>query len=179
MVVKAAIIDSVLPFFERTISKNEARFVAKIFISCPGQISHLIGYISGDDAKLAGRVSWIVGTIWELEPHLPRLYQADLIDIVLTTRSDSVRRNLLRIIESAPLPEDSLGRLFDACLKWMKSENYAIAVRCNAMQVLYRVCCLEPGLAPELDGHIRSIQDYGSSGLKGRAKKLLRQLEKL
>lgn len=171
--------DSIIPFFERAISKNEARFLAKLMINQPDKLAELIGFISDNNPKTAMRASWIVGTVWELEPTLLKAYQSDLIRIVLKTNSDSVRRNILRIIENEPIPEEFLGVLFDTCLTWMKSENYAIAVRCNAMQILYRICCVEPGLATELSEQIRLITDFGGPGLKSRSAILLKKLTQL
>ncbi|NOU46482.1 MAG: hypothetical protein HOO86_05395 [Bacteroidales bacterium] len=169
--------ESIESLLQRPVSKNEAVFVAKMFMSEPEKLGELIKYNSCENAKSAMRASYILGNVWELEPQLLTEYQAELIKLLLETPFESVRRSLLRIIESAPIPEEYLGQLFDICLAWMKSENHEIAVRANAMQVLYRICCVETDLAAELSEQIQLIVDYGSPGIKSRSKKILKKLE--
>jgi hypothetical protein len=171
--------ESIESLLQRPVSKNEAVFVANMFVGEPEKLSELIKYNSSENAKSAMRASYILGNVWELEPQLLSNYQSDLIKLLLETPFESVRRGLLRIIESAPIPEDYLGQLFDICLDWMKSEHHKIAVRANAMQVLYRICCVETGLAAELSEQIQLIVDYGSPGIKSRSKKILKKLEML
>ncbi len=171
--------DSILSLLQRPVSKSEATFVANMFIDHPDKIPELIDYIKFNDLKITMRASWILGTLWEIEPQLLRNHQYTLVQIVLSTESDSVRRNLLRIIETMPLPDEFLGSLFDICLKWTKSEQFAIAVRAFSMQVLYRICCLEPDLTSEVMEQINLITEFGSPGLKHRSKKLLIDLSKI
>jgi hypothetical protein len=172
-IAQSASIESLL---QRPVSKNEAVFVANIFVSEPGKLGELISYISSENTKWAMRATYILGNVWELEPQLLVAYQSELIKLVLETRQESVRRGLLRIIESTPIPEEYLGTMFNICLAWMKSEHHEIAVRCNAMQVLYRICCVETDLSAELREQIRLMVDYGSPGIKSRAKKILIKL---
>jgi hypothetical protein len=169
--------ESIESLLQRPVSKNEAVFVARLFVSEPVKLRELITYISSENTKWAMRATYILGIVWELEPQLLVAHQSELIKLVLETRWESVRRGLLRIIESTPIPEEYLGKLFDISLTWMKSENHEIAVRCNAMQVLYRICCVETALAAELSEQIKLIEDYGSPGIISRSKKILKKLE--
>lgn len=134
------------------------------------------------DVQSAMRAAWLLSNLYDLEAEALLPYQQQMIQAVLATESDSVRRSLLRIIESGRLSHDQddeqLGRLFDTCLRWMVSECHAIAVRCNAMQVLYRICLIEPDLAPEVILNIETLIAHGSAGFQSRGKKIIAALKK-
>jgi predicted ABC-type transport system involved in lysophospholipase L1 biosynthesis ATPase subunit len=100
-----------------------------------------------------------------------------MIALLFSTGSDSVRRNLLKIVADFPIPEAAAAQLFDQCLQWMQDENRAIAVRCNAMQLLYCICQSEPDLASEVKTAILLVNNYGSAGFRSRAKKILKKLD--
>ncbi|PKP53942.1 MAG: hypothetical protein CVT92_01910 [Bacteroidetes bacterium HGW-Bacteroidetes-1] len=121
--------------------------------------------------------SWLLSHLWDSSPGLLKPWQFQIVQQVLVTKFDSVRRNLLRILDGLPILPDQMGILFDACLGWMISDNYAIAVRCNAMQILYRVCCIEPALIQEVRQHIEVLLEYGTAGFQSRGKKVLKQFD--
>lgn len=121
--------------------------------------------------------SWLLSHLWDSSPGLLIPWQIQIVQQLLATKSDSVRRNLLKILDGLPILPDQMGILFDACLGWMISENYAIAVRCNAMQILYSVCCVEPALIQEVRQHIEVLLEYGTAGFQSRGKKVLKQFD--
>lgn len=134
------------------------------------------------NGQSAMRAAWLLSNVYDLEAEALLPYQQQMIQAVLKTESESVRRSLLRVIESGNLSDqdddEQLGRLFDACLRWMVSESHAIAVRCNAMQVLYRICLIEPELAPEVILNIETLIAHGSAGFRSRGKKIIAALKK-
>ena len=171
--------DTIGELFHSRMSKKEAILVAGLFVQKPEQIAELLDFLRSDEPVSTPQASWILGTIWETEPSLIADYQQDMIQIVLNTQFDSVRRNLQRIIEYFPIPEDDLGTLFDRCLSWYISENNAPAVRVNALQVLYRISCAEPLLTGEVIAQIEMMDDYGSPALKARSRMVLKKMMKL
>jgi hypothetical protein len=140
-----------------------------------GEVLTIIGSGKGKDPA---RASWLLSNLWDIDAEILLPFQPELIELVLSTHSESVKRNLLRIIDAYPLPEDRLGELFDVCMAWMLSERSAIAVRCNAMQILYRICVVEPDLSDELIKRISDLLVFGSAGFRSRGQKIIRLLEK-
>lgn len=171
--------DTLSDLFHSRMSKKEAILVAGLFVQKPEQIAELLDFLRSDDPKSSPQASWILGTIWESEASIVEPYQGEIIGIILSTAHDSVRRNLLRIVESFAIPEDSLGILFDRCMEWYISDVYAPAVRANALQVLYRISCAEPLLTGEVIAQIEMMNDYGSPALKARSRMVLKKLKKL
>lgn len=128
------------------------------------------------DAMLA---SWLLCHLHEADDKLLETEKETMIALLFSAGSDSVRRNLLKIAANFPIPEAMAAQLFDQCLQWMLDENRAIAVRCNAMQILYCICKAEPELATEVKTSIILVNNYGSAGFRSRAKKILKKLDGL
>ncbi len=165
--------------FHSCMPKAEVILVSQLFVKQPDKIQSLVKYLQTDDSENANQASWIIGTLWETEAPLLAAFQAELIHIVLTTKSDSVRRNLLRIIADFPVPIENQAVLFDQCMNWFVLADHAPAVRVNALQVCYRICCDEPLLSGELIHQIMMMDDYGSPALKARSAMLMKKLRKL
>lgn len=171
--------DSIGELFHSRMSKKEAILVAGLFVQKPEQIAELLEFLRTDDIKTSPHASWILGTIWESEASIVEPHQQEIIEIVLSTHHDSVRRNLLRIVESIAIPQESLGILFDRCMEWYISDAFAPAVRANALQLLYRISCAEPLLTSEVIAQLEMMNDYGSPALKARSRMVLKKLRKL
>lgn len=165
--------------FHRGMLKKEASLVAELFIRKPEMLGQLIEFIGNDDRQKAPIASWILGTIWETDASVVKHLQSEMIQCVLGTSFDSVRRNLLRIIQDFTIPEKFLSPLFDRCLQWYVSEEVAVAVRANALQLLYRISCVEPQLAGEVIDQIQWMDGYGSPALKSRSGILMKKLRRL
>lgn len=89
-----------------------------------------------------------------------------------------VRRNIVRAYQFAPIPNEIEGELYDKCLKNINNPTEAIAVRAFSMTVCYRIVERYPELANELKVSIESTLENASSGLRNRAEKILRKLQK-
>lgn len=168
-----------LGLLNRPLSRSHIQMVVRLIGERQELIKLAVETIESGSERETVMASWLLSHLYDSHPGLLFTHQSRMIELALNTGSDSIRRNLLRIIEGIPLPEDQLSALFDRCLAWMISENYAIAVRANAMQVLYRICCIEPGLTDELRAHILALQAFGSAGFKSRAKNVLKKLDAL
>jgi hypothetical protein len=71
------------------------------------------------------------------------------MDIIGFLSIDSSRVNADLLVE-LPLPEIELGRLFNVCYDWLESEKEPVAIRGNAISILYKISEKEPGLKTEL-----------------------------
>ncbi len=128
------------------------------------------------DHKIAWRSCWIIDTTAEASPGRLIPYLPEIIDRLSTEKSGSIKRHFTRILSRYDIPEECLGQLVDTAFRLL-SPSEAIAVRANAMQILYNIALREPDLKGELASVIESILDEGGTpGLVSRARKLLREL---
>lgn len=123
----------------------------------------------------ASRVVWLIAKKYPsfIDPYLP-----EFLDRLTEFKVDGVRRNILSILVDIPLPDIDLGSLFDICYTWFESEKEPVAIRGNAITILYKISEKEPELKPELIELFQSQLPCDSSGLESRIKDILKRLLK-
>jgi len=171
--------NELLVLLRQPLSKQHILMIASLVEKRPDLLQYVFEVIRSKNQKDAMRASWLLSHLWDRSPQLLRPFQHELTELLFQTDSDSVRRNILRILDGMPVNESDMGNLIDVCMQWMLSENHAIAVRCNAMQILFRICQVEPDLSGEVKACILALNDYGSAGFKSRANKIVKQLKAL
>ncbi|GAB1419221.1 hypothetical protein MASR2M12_19860 [Bacteroidales bacterium] len=171
--------DSFKALLNRPFSLNYILMLKDVVVQRPELIGLAVEFAGEGSTREARTAAWLLSHLSDHEPELLKEDQNRIIEVVLSTPSDSIRRDLLRIIVRLPLPDAYLGLLYGSALKWAVNEKHAIAVRANAMQLLYQICEAENGLAAEVEQHLAAILEYGSSGLMVRGKKIISMLQKL
>ncbi|MDP2235959.1 MAG: hypothetical protein Q8J88_05965 [Bacteroidales bacterium] len=171
--------NELLVLLRQPLSKQHILMIASLVEKRPDLLQYVFEVIRSKNQKDAMRASWLLSHLWDRSPQLLRPFQHELTELLFQTDSDSVRRNILRILDGMPVNESDMGNLIDVCMQWMLSENHAIAVRCNAMQILFRICQVEPDLSGEVKACILALNDYGSAGFKSRTNKIVKQLKAL
>ncbi|MDP3463412.1 MAG: hypothetical protein Q8S18_11535 [Bacteroidales bacterium] len=169
--------EELVELLRKPLSKSYFNMLAGLLQSRTELVSEVLTVIGSGKGKDPERASWLLSNLWDIDSEVLRPFQHELIRLLLSARSDSVRRNLLRIIDAYPLPDEQLGDLYDVCMAWMLSERFSIAVRCNAMQILYRICVIEPDLSDELVQRINDLLVFGSAGFQSRGQKIIRLLK--
>lgn len=169
--------NALLEALRQPLSKAHMLALSKVVLERTELINELFQIIETQSSHDAMLASWLLCHLHEADDKLLETKTEIMIALLFSTGSDSVRRNLLKIVADFPIPEAAAAQLFDQCLQWMQDENRAIAVRCNAMQLLYCICQSEPDLASEVKTAILLVNNYGSAGFRSRAKKILKKLD--
>ena len=92
---------------------------------------------------------------------------------------EAVARNLLRIFQGQEIPEKYSARLLDMCLRWIRSEHEAIAIRAFSITVATQICKKYPELISELKIIIDELTQHPmSAAIQVRVKRSLKELEK-
>jgi hypothetical protein len=123
----------------------------------------------------ASRVIWLFALKhpYYVEPRLP-----EIIRFLPEIRTGSVWRNMLNVLSMFPIPEAQTGAVFDLCYGLLESQDSAIAVKANAMTILYNISNIEPELKVELITLFESQKDAESAAIYARSKILLEKLYK-
>lgn len=123
----------------------------------------------------ASRVIWLfaIKHPYFVEPRL-----SEIINILPGIKTESVWRNMLNVISLFPIPEELTGPVFDLCYGIVESQGNAIAVKANAMTILYNISNIEPELKMELITLFESQRDSESAAIFARSKILLQKLYK-
>jgi len=123
------------------------------------------------------RAMWMIDKINEKNPAVVLPYLPAMTDFLLTTKDDSKRRHLLKLISLHDIPEERLGVLLNYCIDVFTNAAIPVAVRVHSMQILFNIAQKEPDFAGELIDLIEhEIEYHGSPGIKSRGQKLLKKL---
>ncbi len=130
-----------------------------------------------EDSEYSMRAAWLMEACFKRNSNIIVPYLEKLIKYMGISKDQGVDRNITKILMVTAIPDDYAGLVWDSCYKWLFSATKAIAVRANAMTILYNISQDEPELKPELLASIEESMHEGSVGLKSRAKKLIKELK--
>lgn len=146
----------------------------------PHRVHELVG-IAKSTAPYAWRAAWALAHLNEQAPGMLVGLSHDVQQLFLSTSSYSIKRELLKVLRSQPLPDGDVGgELLDVCFTLSQSGVAPVGLRMYALDMVYRFCVVYPELKPELVAVLEDIvAEPPSVGIKGWAKRLLQQLAKL
>ena len=128
---------------------------------------------------IAWRAAWVLDGSDELKPGLARKHISKIVKALPGLESLGSLRSLLRLLTRYDIPEEEQGLLIDLCFSYLVSEQYPVAVKAHAMQVIYHHVLLYPELKGELIAVIEDQAKNNSVGFKARGSILIKQMEKL
>jgi len=136
------------------------------------------GIMLEDTYPLSMRASRVIWLFAIKHPYFVEPRLAEVIGILPKIKTESVWRNMLNTISLFTIPEEHSGTLFDLCYGLVESQSSAIAVKANAMTILYNISNIEPDLKIELISLFESQRDTDSGAIFARSKLLLQKLYK-
>ena len=154
--------------------------VAQRAIRSEADLKLLMSYFECDDEKLAIRATQCVGKLHDRNRMILTPYLAQMIQGLGENKIDAYKRNVMRIFQTAQIPEAYEGHLFDYAFTFLEDKTEPIAVKAFSMTVCRRIAQNHKDLAPEVIGAIELVlEENDSAGVINRAKKEIKRLEKL
>ncbi|MFD1550999.1 hypothetical protein DNU06_04640 [Putridiphycobacter roseus] len=161
-------------------SKEVWNQVATIAIESPNRITEIIDFFESDNIFLVQRSTQIMSKIHDKRPDLLAPYFMRLINGLAKAQKDAYKRNVLRIFQSAQIPEAGTTLLFDKALTYIQNKEEAIAIQAFSFTVLRKICETYPELASEVKDNIELILlENKSAGIQNRGRKEVNRLKKL
>lgn len=110
-------------------------------------------------------------------------YRKICYEAAMQYQDERILRNLLFVANALfGISTDEEKRahfeLYDRCIAIVTSELFAPGTRSNALSILEHFCKIEPELSQEIIIIINAIMDYASVGLKSKAQKVLKSLNR-
>ena len=140
----------------------------------------LVETFLSNNTRVSQLTSWAVGHITEQHPQLVDKHHKLLIaNLQSRAAHNAVRRNIVRIYQTAHIPEDIEGELSEICYKYVANPKEVTAIRVFSMTICERIAIKYPELVPELIDTIQGHLAYGSAGFKNRGSKILNKLQNL
>ncbi|MDB9882824.1 hypothetical protein OAD66_06785 [Bacteroidia bacterium] len=136
-------------------------------------------FISGN-TRVSQTTSWAIGILGEKHPVLIAPYHQLLLAHVQDKKKHTaVRRNIVRIYHTSPIPKEIEGEFYDIALGFVTKMKEAIAVKAFSMRLCERIAIKYPELISELCIVIKASLPNASSGVKNRGTYILNNLKKV
>ncbi len=128
----------------------------------------------GDDCRITQRTAWVLSHCidnhpWLMNEHLESM----ILNLHKDNLSDAVKRNTVRVLQFAEIPESLAGLTADICYRLLQSHNEPIAVKAYAMTIIYNLSRQYPELTGELVLTIEDMLPFASPGIRSRGMKIL------
>lgn len=159
-------------------SRRNTDFVKEIVLSNRTLFDELFKLTLLNEEPISRRAMWVVDVTSEAEPEILIPYLNNLIETLPNFQHDGLKRHTLRMLSRYDISMDQFMPILDLCLQYMGSEKESVAVRYQAMHLLYIMSNKEQGLKYELVTAIELQMHGGSAGLKNQGNKMLRKLKK-
>lgn len=157
-------------------SRYNVNRIVRMVEENPDLVKELVDLAIRNNVVLSMRASWVLTHCYDSKRGLIQPYIKKLAEATPNLPHTGSRRNILRILMHEHIPEELQVYLFDHCLQWIVSKKEPIAVKANAMEILYNIAMEQPDLKNEVIPVILDILPNGSMGVISRGKKILRKL---
>jgi len=160
-------------------SKNQTLMITNYIGSDTKKFKQLMQLFFCDDVLLNQRSAWVMWYCFEKTPSLITPFINKLVNNLKNNVHDAVKRNTLKVLIEIDIPKKLQGILCDICFDLLQTHETSIALKVYAMTVLKNICFLEPDLKNELKLVIEHQLPNSSAGYKSRAKRVLKEIDKL
>jgi hypothetical protein len=145
----------------------------------PKLFAELMECFMAGSSRVSQTTSWALSHIGEQKPELITPHHATLLaQLQDKSNQGAVRRNIVRIYQTCPIPEEIEGELYEACMSYMLDPKEAIAIKAFSMTVCEQIALKYPDLIPELIDALKSVVPTGSAGIKNRGMHTINRLTK-
>lgn len=161
-------------------SKAQCTKIVKWVGSSQVRFDELFDLFLQDENLVVQRAAWPVSYCVDAYPQLISKHWKALVEnLKKPGLHDAVKRNSIRLMQDIDLPEKYHGEIMDLCFKYLESPAEALAVRIFSLSVLANLATHYPEIKAELKLIIEDQLPHQSAGFKSRAKKVMKQLNKL
>ncbi len=161
-------------------SKAQCTKIVKWVGSSQVHFDELFNLFLQDENLVVQRAAWPVSYCVDAYPQLISKHWKTLVENLRKPGlHDAVKRNSIRLMQDIDLPEKYHGEIMDLCFKYLESPAEALAVRIFSLSVLANLATHYPEIKAELKLIIEDQLPHQSAGFKSRAKKVMKQLNKL
>jgi len=157
----------------------EKEFLIGEVIKSESHFNRLLQLALHEKDPLAWRACWVLDGSDEKKPGLALKHISGIVQALPGLESKGTLRSLLRLLTRYDIPEEEQGLLIDLCFNYLVSEQYPVAVKAHAMQIIYHHVLLYPELKNELIAVIEDQAENNSTGFTSRGSILIKQMEKL
>jgi len=131
-----------------------------------------------DENKVMQRAAWPVSYCVAAQPELIKKHFSRLVkNLNNPNLHDAVKRNSIRLLQFASIPEKHQGAIMNICFNYLSSPSEALATKVYSMMVLGKLARHYPEIIPEIKILIEDQLPQQTAGFKSCAKKVLKEIK--
>ncbi len=162
---------------EKEHSRSNTDKIAKAIGDNSLEFNKIIEIIYTAKPPLPQRASWLLAVINKSRPELLKPHLKKFIDTISDLKTDGIKRNMMLVLASHPIPKQLQGKLIDICYNFILSSTETVAVKVHSLQVIANISKNYPELQQELKSVIENQLPKNSAAFSARAKHILKQLK--
>lgn len=129
--------------------------------------------------RIVQRSAWPVSYCVQANPSFISKYYPKLIrKLQAGDQPDAVKRNGVRLLQYADIPQKYCGSVMDLCFQFVASADEAVAIKAFSLTILGNLAKKYPDIIPEIKLLIEEQIGREKPAFKSRALKLLKEFEK-
>ena len=161
-------------------SKAQCTKIVKWVGSNQLRFDELFYLFLNDEYRVVQRSAWPVSYCVDDYPELIKKHWKELMqNLKKPNMHDAVKRNSIRLMQEIELPEMFHGEIMGMCFTYLESPKESLAVKVFSMTVLGNLAKQYPEIKAELKLLIEYQLPHQSAGFRSRAKKVLKDLDKV
>jgi hypothetical protein len=159
-------------------SKAQCNKIVRYVGKDPNKFSALVKAFLEGPYRVTQRLAWPLSYCVEenaalIHPHLSQILRY----VRQPGLHDSVKRNVMRLLQFIDVPMKHQGTVADLCFKFFGDTKESVAIRVFAMTVLANLAKQIPELKNELIPIIEDQLPFGSAAFVSRGQKVLKKLK--
>jgi hypothetical protein len=158
-------------------SKRQTMKIVRYIDNNQNRFDELVHLFLDKEYRVTQRAAWALSYCTKAHPNLIAKHLPKIILNLKRPVHVAVKRNTVRFLQFIEIPKPLEGSVVDICFSFLNSKDEPIAVKAFSMTVLANICKNHPDLKKELQLSIEEMLPYASTGIRTRAKKVLKTLE--
>ena len=158
-------------------SKANCRRIVKWVGNDQKRFDELFDLFLNDEYRVVQRAGWPLSYCVEDHPEFIRKHFARLLkNLDKTGIHEAVKRNTVRLLQYADIPEKFHGEVIDICFRYVSSPTEAVALKAFSLTVLQNLAKKYPEIINEIKLVIEERWGYETVAFRTRAKNLMKAL---
>lgn len=149
----------------------EVKRLASQWIEQEKDFLNLMHKAPGADTFFRMKAAWVISHGASFYPELCEKYSGNILDWLELETNSGALRELQRALLHSRVPEEEEGRYVDVNFKLLRNLSLDVAVRYNAMKILFKYCASFPELFPELEESLSLQREANTPTFWAMAKK--------
>lgn len=161
-------------------SKSNALLIRDWIGHNPHRFESLMLLFLNDNHRVVQRCAWVLSLCADKNPELIVPYIDEMLAVCSKPNVHvAVRRNVTRIFQNFPIPQNQHEALMNLCFECLMNPNETVAVRCFSMEILCNLSQVYPELKNELVNIIEDALAHQelSAGFIAKSKRSLNRLK--